>query len=139
MPVSKKSRDFHHKWSDFVASEFGIPTESVWVLNMTGARTLVYIWVEKLGPGDYERLSSFKSGGGHMSTRGKLSRFLEDLNADGWFSRGKPSDAGPGDLFVITPNAGDLRVFCTGCNEEMFSIDDVHLQKCKQCAKMAKI
>ena len=73
--------------------------------------------------------------------RGKLSRFLDDLNADGWFTKVKPSEAGPGDLFAITPNAGDLRIYCTGagCSDELFSIADRHLQKCKKCAKVARI
>jgi hypothetical protein len=141
MPVSKKAKEFTHKWTSFIADEFNIPAESLWITDMSGDRTFVYIWTEKLGKGDYERISGFKSGGGHLSTRGKLSRFLDDLNADGWFTKVKPSEAGPGDLFAITPTSGEHRVFCTGtdCRNELFGYAKVHRQKCDKCAKVARI
>jgi len=135
MPISKTA----HKWSGLIALEFGIPEKSVWVTDMHGERTFVYIWTKDLSKKDLERITSAKSGGGHLSTRGKLSRFLQDLNADGWFTKVKPSEARARDLHPITPNVGDFWNGCTGCGLELLGVEELQLQKCAKCYRVAKI
>ena len=130
MPRSKQAT----KWSDFIANEFDIPEDCLWVTSMHEARTYVYIWTEKLSKKQIDRLSSFRSGGGHNTVRGKLARFLEDMNADGWFTKVCPDKAKPRDLHPITPNVGEFRIFCTTCNTELIGVDELHTQKCGKCA-----
>lgn len=135
MPVSKTA----HKWSDLIAREFGIPEKAVWITDMHEARIHVYIWTKDLPKKDLERITSIKSGGGHTSTRARLSRFLQDLNADGWFTKVRPSEATAKDLHPITPNVGEFRKFCTGCNLELLGVDELHRQKCDKCYRVARI
>jgi hypothetical protein len=130
VPVSKKGR----KWTGFIAKEFNIPEASIWITDMHEERTYVYIWVEKLGPGDYERLSSFKSGGGHLSLRGKLARFLDDMNADGYFTKVKPNKAVAQDLHPIIPNTGKPSAWCTLCGTPLRGAAELQLQNCAHCA-----
>jgi hypothetical protein len=129
MPVSKTA----HKWTGLIASEFGIPEKSVWITDMTNERTFVYIWTKDLSKKDYERISGFNRGGGHLSTRGKLSRFLQDLNADGWFTKVKPNEATAKDLHPITPNVEAFRKFCTGCNLDLLGVEELQREKCDKC------
>ncbi len=135
MPVSKTA----HKWTTLIASEFGIPEKAVWITDMRGERTFVYIWTKDLSKKDYERIASTKSGGGPTSTRARLSRFLQDLNADGWFTKVRPSEAKACDLHPITPNVGDFRKFCTTCNLELLGVEELHRQKCDKCDRVASI
>lgn len=135
MPASKTAS----KWSQIIADEFNFPEESLWLTSISGERTFVFIWTEKLNKRDLERLTSSKSAGGHTTLRAKLSRFLQDLNADGWFTKVKPNEARPQDLHPITPHVPSFRSYCSSCRTELYGVDELHTQKCAKCTKVASL
>ena len=130
MPASKHSL----KWRKFIAEETGLPEESIWVSDSSSERGNVFIWTEKLSKQQFMRLVSATSAGGPTSLRGKLCRLLDDLNADGWMTKVKPSEANKEhDLHPISA-LGDRR-YCS-CGSEMFTPQEQFRGKCGVCAPM---
>lgn len=130
MPVSKQQI----KWNKFLAEELDLPEEAIWVSGSESDRMNVYIWTEKLTKPQFMRLVSAKSAGSPLSTRGKLCRLLDQLNADGWMTKVKPSEANKEhDLHPIS--ALSDRRFCE-CGEEMFTSQEQFRGKCGICAPM---
>ena len=135
MPVSK----FQHSWVDLIAKEFGIPAEAIWITDLHDERNMVFIWTAKLSKRDFDRIGSVNSAGGHNTLRGKLTRYLKDLNAEGWLTKVKPSEALPHDLYPLAVDISELRSFCSGCGEDLASSEEIQLRKCGECFTTLKL
>jgi hypothetical protein len=133
LPVAKATI----QWIEFIASEMGIPSEAVWVRPDSAFRkfgsghTNVIIWTEKLTKAQVLRLTSAKSAGGPLSMRGKLQRFLRNMQADGYLTKVKPSEALPEDLHPIS-HLGS-RKFCKDCFRELVTQQEEYIHLCEMC------
>jgi len=131
MPISKANI----KWHSFVASEIGLPEDSIWIDDNTSARTNVFVWTEKLTRQQFRRLISAKSAGGPSSLRGRLQRLLDELNADGWMTKVKPSEATTDDIYPISHLGA--KKFCR-CGAEMLTPKEQVRKVCGVCKPIPK-
>lgn len=128
MPVSKADI----QWHKYLADEFGIPFEAVWVRDGSFG-TNVIVWTKKLNKQQLLRLLSSGSAGGHLSLRGKIHRFLESMGAIGWTTKVRPSEAQASDLNPIAPLP--TRFYCGKCSTvELLTSQDIYNRRCENCS-----